>query len=107
MRPLQRPRVSRARFLSPSLLVFVIALAAPPRAFAIEAPSAEIEASNKAPKAKLAVANVWTPLFTVLADGSASTDTDAWPIATYRFDFGDGSPLVDVAAPASAASHTY
>jgi PKD repeat protein len=42
---------------------------------------------------------------TTTADASASTDADATPIATYRFDFGDGT----VAGPQSAATatHTY
>jgi PKD repeat protein len=42
----------------------------------------------------------------VSADASASTDPDATPIATYSFDFGDGSPLVGPQA-AAGASHTY
>jgi len=41
----------------------------------------------------------------VLADASASTDTDATPIASYRFDFGDGT----IVGPQtnSTAAHTY
>jgi PKD repeat protein len=41
----------------------------------------------------------------VTADASGSTDTDQTPIATYKFDFGDGT----VAGPQSSptASHTY
>ena len=40
----------------------------------------------------------------VTADASGSTDTDATGIASYEFDFGDGTPLVRGAA---SASHTY
>jgi parallel beta-helix repeat protein len=42
----------------------------------------------------------------VTADASASTDTDATPIASYRFDFGDGSPVVGP-QPGATATHTY
>jgi PKD repeat protein len=43
---------------------------------------------------------------TVTADGSASADTDATPIAGYTFDFGDGSaPTGSQANP--NATHTY
>jgi PKD repeat protein len=42
----------------------------------------------------------------VLADASVSTDADATPIATYRFDFGDGSAVIGPQA-APTASHTY
>jgi hypothetical protein len=41
----------------------------------------------------------------VTADASASTDTDATPIDTYRFDFGDGT-VVGPQAQATA-DHTY
>jgi parallel beta-helix repeat protein len=41
----------------------------------------------------------------VAADASGSTDTDATPIATYRFDFGDGSAVVGPQSQATAA-HT-
>ena len=41
----------------------------------------------------------------VTADASASTDTDATPIATYQFDFGDGT-IVGPQAGATA-THTY
>jgi PKD repeat protein len=108
MRLSRHPRASRR--LPLFMLLATISLVpslAPARALAIDAPPAEIEASDKAPKARLVVTNVWTPLFTVLADGSGSTDTDATPIATYRFEFGDGTAPVDVAAPASTVRHTY
>jgi PKD repeat protein len=59
------------------------------------------------PTARLAVTQVLTPPLTVMADGSASTDTDVTPIASYRFDFGDGTSPVTTTAPTSTASHTY
>ena len=40
------------------------------------------------------------------ADASASTDTDATPIASYRFDFGDGTARSG-RRPAATATHTY
>jgi PKD repeat protein len=43
----------------------------------------------------------------VIGDASASTDTDATPIASYRFDFGDGTPAVTTTTPAATAQHTY
>jgi parallel beta-helix repeat protein len=42
----------------------------------------------------------------VIADASKSTDQDATPIATYTFDFGDGSPVIGPQTAATAA-HTY
>jgi PKD repeat protein len=42
----------------------------------------------------------------VTADASASSDTDATPIADYRFNFGDGTPVVGPQAGATA-THTY
>jgi parallel beta-helix repeat protein len=42
----------------------------------------------------------------VTADASASSDDDGTPIASYAFDFGDGSPVVGPQAGATA-SHTY
>ena len=51
-----------------------------------------------------------TPL-DVLLDGSGSHDPDTAPppdtIASYTFDFGDGSPAVTQAAPNSTIHHTY
>jgi hypothetical protein len=41
----------------------------------------------------------------VVADASASTDTDATPIATYTFNFGDGTAAVTQASP--QASHKF
>src|SRR5262249_60038309 len=47
------------------------------------------------------------PPLTMNADASASTDADGTPIASYRFDFGDGTPAVTTAAPTATAQHTY
>jgi len=44
--------------------------------------------------------------FPVTADASASSDGDATPIASYSFDFGDGTPVVGPQTGATAA-HTY
>ena len=41
------------------------------------------------------------------ADGSTSTDGDATPIASYRFDFGDNTPPVTTTAPTAIAQHSY
>lgn len=72
---------------------------------AAEAPPVSIEASSdKAPKARLRVTNVW---LAVTADASGSTDGDATPIARYRFDFGDGTPVVETLAPVATAPHEY
>jgi parallel beta-helix repeat protein len=42
----------------------------------------------------------------VTADASASTDTDATPIDSYTFDFGDATPVVGP-QPGATATHTY
>jgi PKD repeat protein len=42
----------------------------------------------------------------VTADASGSTDTDGTPIASYRFDFGDGSPVVGPQSEPTA-THVY
>jgi PKD repeat protein len=59
------------------------------------------------PLALLTVTTLATPARTVMADGSGSTDTDVTPIATYRFDFGDGTPAVVTTEPTATAQHTY
>jgi PKD repeat protein len=59
------------------------------------------------PNAKLTVSpNSGTAPLAVSADASASTDPDATPIATYTFDFGDGTAKVGPQA-SPVASHTY
>lgn len=88
-------------------LIAAVAFAGVAPAFAADPPATEIEASNQAPVAKLSATNVWVPLYTVSADASASTDTDAWPITTYQFDFGDKTPIVTTTAPEAIARHTY
>jgi PKD repeat protein len=64
-------------------------------------------ATDSPPAAVLSVspASGFTPL-EVTADASGSTDSDATPIASYRFDFGDGSAAVGP-QPGATASHTY
>jgi PKD repeat protein len=59
------------------------------------------------PTARLSLSQLASPALTVRADGSASTDPDPTPIATYRFDFGDGSAPVTTNAPTSTAQHAY
>ncbi|HEY6866016.1 MAG TPA: PKD domain-containing protein, partial [Candidatus Eisenbacteria bacterium] len=59
------------------------------------------------PVASLTVTQLGSPNFTVSASGIGSTDTDLTPIATYTFDFGDGSPVVATTAPTATAQHTY
>ncbi len=59
------------------------------------------------PVARLSVTQLAAPALTVRADGSASTDVDATPIASYRFDFGDGTAAVTTTAPTATAQHTY
>src|SRR5262249_61633444 len=51
------------------------------------------------PVARLTVAQLAGPALTAKADGSTSTDADATPIASYHFNFGDGSAIVDTNAP--------
>jgi PKD repeat protein len=72
----------------------------------IPVPSATGTVTDKPPVAALSVSPLsgLAPLL-VTADAAASTDTDATPIATYRFDFGDGT----VVGPQSGATavHTY
>jgi parallel beta-helix repeat protein len=58
-----------------------------------------------APALTVTPAAGFTPL-AVTADASGSTDTDASPVAKYKFDFGDGSPVVGPQTGATA-THTY
>jgi PKD repeat protein len=66
-----------------------------------------VSAPDAPPVAVLAVspASGVTPL-AVTADAEGSTDTDATPIASYRFDFGDGLAPVGPQT-GKQASHTY
>ncbi len=58
------------------------------------------------PAAALTVSPASGPVpLAVTADASGSTDTDATPIATYTFDFGDGATVGPQAGP--TATHTY
>jgi PKD repeat protein len=61
-----------------------------------DAPGAAISVSPTSGRAPLSVT----------ADASRSTDPDATPIASYSFDFGDGSPVVGPQATPTA-THTY
>ncbi len=61
--------------------------------------------TDNPPVAQLSVSKP-APL-TVLADASGSTDTDATPIASYKFDFGDGSLIVTTTPPTATAQHVY
>ena len=62
---------------------------------------------EKPPTARLSVVQNASPPLTVTADGSRSTDTDFTPIASYRFDFGDGSAAVTTYPPTATAQHGY
>ena len=55
------------------------------------------------PVASLAVTQVASPPLTVVASGEGSTDPDSRPIASYSFDFGDGTPAVVTASPTLTA----
>jgi parallel beta-helix repeat protein len=69
--------------------------------------TASAEPADAPPNAALSVApNSGTAPLEATPDASGSTDTDATPIATYAFDFGDGSPAVGPQAGATA-THTY
>jgi PKD repeat protein len=65
----------------------------------------EFVGGDRPPTASVSVTQLASPPKTVTADGSGSTDTDATPIASYRFDFGDGTSPVTTTAP--SAQHTY
>jgi len=62
---------------------------------------------DQPPVASLAVTQIASPPLTVSASGAGSTDTDATPIASYSFDWGDGTTPTVVNAPTQAATHTY
>jgi parallel beta-helix repeat protein len=66
-----------------------------------------VTATDAAPAAALSVSPTsGTAPLQVSADASASTDTDSTPIATYSFDWGDGSAGTGQQA-GSTAGHTY
>jgi len=69
--------------------------------------SVTVSQADAAPVAQLSVSVLASPPLTVSASGANSTDTDATPIASYRFDFGDGTPAVVTNAPTSSTTHTY
>jgi parallel beta-helix repeat protein len=70
---------------------------------AYESPQGNTDAS---PNASLTVSPVsGTSPLQVTADASASTDSDGTPIASYAFDFGDGTSTGPQAS--ATASHTY
>ena len=71
------------------------------------APVAVAAANDDPPIASLTVTPGSGPApLQVTADASGSTDTDATPIDNYRFNFGDGTPVVGPQAGATAV-HTY
>src|SRR5262249_9600838 len=66
-----------------------------------------VSAPDYPPTAALTLTQATSPPLTAIADASASRDTDATPIASFRFDFGDGTPAVTTTPPAATAQHTY
>ncbi|MGH7742761.1 MAG: PKD domain-containing protein, partial [Candidatus Eiseniibacteriota bacterium] len=69
--------------------------------------SVSASTQDNPPNAVLVVSQLAAPALTVIADASGSTDIDATPIASYRFNFGDGTQRVTTQAPTSALQHTY
>ena len=66
----------------------------------------ELQSDNAPPAAALSVAPASGQVpFSITADASASTDTDDTPIASYTFDFGDGTVVGPQAEP--TVDHTY
>src|SRR5207249_3505276 len=66
-----------------------------------------VSSSDAAPVAALSVSPSSVKVGqSVAADGSASTDIDATPIATYSFDWGDGSAATGP-KPGATAAHAY
>src|SRR5262249_61984642 len=63
--------------------------------------------AEQVPTARLTAAQVASPALTVRADASTSTDPDYTPIASYRFDFRDGTAAGTTTAPTATAQHTY
>lgn len=99
-----RPVVRRLRGYRPSLFTFTLALLL---ASSFLLPHETFAGRDKPPAARLVVTQVPIPPVTIRADASGSTDRDPTPIASYRFDFGDGSPVVTLNPPNAITSHTY
>ena len=59
------------------------------------------------PVAHLTVRPTTPDGFEVMADGSATTDPDSTPVASYQFDFGDGSAPLVISAPTASATYTF
>jgi parallel beta-helix repeat protein len=69
--------------------------------------TSQVTVTDSPPVARLTVsASSAVAPVAVTADGSASTDTDGTPIASYAFDWGDGSAATGPQASARA-THTY
>src|SRR5207253_1998912 len=62
---------------------------------------------DAAPAVSLAVTQLASPALTVRADAQGSAHAYLPPIASYHFDFGDGTPIVTTTAPTAIAQHTY
>jgi PKD repeat protein len=108
--------VSRPGWASGNALAMIITGTGHRTAWAYEgnaalAPLLHVEftgvASEPPPVAQLTATQVASPPLTVSANGSGSTDTGSMPIASYRFNFGDGTPQVTTTAPTATAQHTY
>jgi PKD repeat protein len=80
---------------------------------ALQAPLLHVEYTggtpppDSPPVGVLAVSQAASPALTVNASAAGSTDTDTTPIASYSFDWGDGTTASVVTAPTQTASHTY
>ena len=65
-----------------------------------------VASDNRAPTAAVTADPTYGPLpLSVSFDGSGSSDPDAGDTLTYRWTFGDGTPIVTTATPTT--SHTY
>lgn len=87
-------------------LAVTINASAGTRASALQCIERVLPAPHHPPSAALNVSPLsgFAPL-SVTADASKSTDTDAIPIVSYRFDFGDGT-IIDP-QPGATANHMY
>jgi len=68
--------------------------------------TAQVSVTDDPPVAQLRLSRSTIAAHAVLADSSASTDTDGTPIASYTFNFGDGSQTVGP-QPGPTATHAY